>query len=631
MLQTIHDKLKGWVAYVVLGAIASTFVFWGINWTFGDANYAAKVNGREIPVNEVRESYQRQLAQLTRAGSGTVDEAARTALRQKVLDEFIGSEALISHAEDLGYRVSDAELLREMGRIPAFQVGGKFDMDHAIAVLKAQGRSIPEVEAMIRHNLQLQQLETALRYSSFATPGEVRRISGLMDQQRELAWLVLPAAHFAATATPDEATLQAWYTAHKADYLSPELVDLSYIEISLAQLSAQVAVTEAQLQSYYDDQKTRNPDAYTQPEQRRVRHILLQVSDPKDDASVRAKAEEILKKAQGGEDFGKLAQAYSQDPGSAKQGGDLGLSERKVFVAPFADAAFSMTVGEIRGPVKTQFGYHILKLDAIQPASTRSFAASHADIEAEYRRSEADRLFNSLQDRVADAVLQNSSDLEVVARKAGLPIAKIADFSREGGGGALGKGPKVIEAAFSPDVLDGHLSQIVEIEKGQGVILKASNHRLPHERSLDEVRAQVLAAWKQARGVELAKAAAADSIRRLEAGEAWDALAKAQGATLQPAHFVTRQDQTVPLELRRAAFEIPRPDGKPQYRSLVLASGDNAVFGVSAVREVPAGDPQEAGMRGSQFAQQIGGAEAESYAEGIRADAKVLVNPHAID
>jgi peptidyl-prolyl cis-trans isomerase D len=630
MLQTIHDRLKGWVAYVVLGAIASTFVFWGINWTFGNADYAAKVNGHEIPVAEVRESYQRQLAQLARGADGNIDEAQRAALKQKVLDEFIGSEALISRAEDLGYRVSDAQLLREMGRIPAFQVGGKFDEAHAIAVLKAQGRSIPEVEGLIRHNVELQQLESALRYSSFATPAEVRRISALMDQQRELAWVVLPAARFAAAAAPDDATLQAWYQAHKADYLSPELVNLSYIEISLAELSARVTVSEAQLKGYYEDQKTRNPDAYTQAEQRRVRHILLQVSDPKDDATVKAKAEEILKKAQGGEDFGKLAQQYSQDPGSARQGGDLGMSERRVWVAPFADAAFTMAVGEIRGPVKTQFGYHILKLEAIQPATTRSFEASHADLEAEYRRSEADRLFNGLQDRVSDAALQNPSDLDVVARKAELPVRTIADFSRDGGG-ALGKAPKVIEAAFSADVLDGHLSQIVEVEKGRGVILKATDHRLPHERALAEVRARVLADWQKERGVELAKAAAADCIRRLEAGESWDAVARSQGVTLQPAHFVTRTDQSVPLELRRAAFEVPHPDGKPVFAPVVLANGDDLVFGLSAVRANPAAEPQDNPLRTQQFAMQLGGGEAEAYAEGVRAAAKVIVNPHAID
>ena len=630
MLQSIHDRLKGWVAYVVLGAIASTFVFWGINWTLGDADYAAKVNGHEVPVAEVRDAYQRQLAQLARGGDGNIDEAQRAALKSRVLDEYVGSEALISRAEDLGYRVSDAQLLREMGRIPAFQVGGKFDESHAIAVLRAQGRSIPEVEGMIRHSIELQQLESALRYSSFATPAEVGRISGLMDQQRELAWLVLPAARFAAVATPDEATLKAYYQAHKADYLSPELVNLSYVEISLADLSAQVTVTEAQLKSYYEDQKSRNPDAYTQAEQRRVRHILFQVTDPKDDAAVKAKASEILKRAQAGEDFAKLAQQFSQDPGSAKQGGDLGMSERKVWVAPFADAAFSMAVGEIRGPVKTQFGYHILKLEAVQPATTRSFEASHADLEAEYRRSEADRLFNGLQDKVSDAALQNPSDLEAVAHKSGLPIRAIVDFSRDGGG-ALGKAPKVIEAAFSPDVIDGHLSQIVEVEKGRGVILKATDHRLPHERSLDEVRAAVLAAWQKERGTELAKAAAADCIRRLQAGESWDAVAKAQGATLQPAHFVTRTDQSVPLELRRAAFEVPHPDGKPVFAPVVLANGDNLVFGLSAVRENPAGDPLEKPLRTQQFAMQIGGGEAESYAQAVRAAAKVIVNPHALD
>lgn len=632
MLQSIHDKLKGWVAYVVLGAIASTFVLWGINWTLGTADYAAKVNGREIPVNEVREAYQRQLAQMARGEGGPVDEAQRAALKQKVLDEFIGSEAMISRAEELGYRVSDAELLKEMARIPAFQVAGKFDQAHAVAVLKAQGRDVAEIEGMIRRNVQLQQLDSALHYSSFATPGEIRKITALMDQQRELAWLVLPAAHFAATATPDDAAINAWYTAHKAEYLTPELVNLRYIEISLAELSASITVSEAQLRAYFEEQKTKNPDAYTQPEQRRVRHILLQVSDPKDDAAAKAKAEQILKRAQGGEDFAKLAQEFSQDPGSAKQGGDLGMSERKVWVAPFADAAFSMSVGEIRGPVKTQFGYHILKLDAIQPSSTRTFEQGRSDIEAEYRRSEADRLFNSLQDRVADAALQNTTDIEVVARKAELPARQINDFSRTDGGGALAKAPKVIEAAFSQDVLDGHLSQIVEVEKGRGVILRSTDHRLPQQKPLRDVRADVIAAWKKQRGVELARAAAADAIKRLDAGESWESLAKSLGGNLQAAHFIGRTDAGVPVELRRAAFEVPKPAaGKPVFRALALDNGDGAVYGISAVRAAPDDNPQKNNMLALQFALQIGSGEALGYADGARAEAKVIVNPRSMD
>jgi peptidyl-prolyl cis-trans isomerase D len=631
MLQSIHDKLKGWVAYVVLGAVASTFVLWGINWTLGTADYAAKVNGREIGVNEVREAYQRELAQQARASNGQLDEAQRAGLKQKVLDDFIGAEALITRSQDLGYRVSDEELLKEMARIPAFQVAGKFDQEHALAVLKAQGRNVAEIEAQIRHNLQLRQLDLALQYSSFATPSEIKRFGTLVDQQRELAWLAIPAAHFAATATADDAALNAYYAAHKADYMTPELVNVSYIEISLAQLAAGITVSEAQLRSYYEDQKTKNPDAYIQAEQRRVRHILFQVTDPKDDAAVKAKAEQVLKRATGGEDFARLAQEFSQDPGSARQGGDLGMSERKVWVAPFADAAFSMNVGEIRGLVKTQFGYHILKLDAIQPSTTRSFDAGRSDIEAEYRRSEADRLFNSLQDRVSDAALQNSTDIEVVARKAGLPVQQVQDFSRTDGGGALGKSPAVIEAAFSQDVLDGHLSQLVEVEKGRGVVLRATDHRLPQQRSLADVRAEVTAAWKKQRGTELAQAAAADAVRRLQAGESWDGLAKALGGTVQAARFVGRSDQSVPVELRRAAFEAPKPSPKPVYRALLLDDGNSIAFCISALRADPASTTQRQVMMASQFASQIGSADAQGYADGVRADAKVIVNPKAMD
>jgi len=588
-------------------------------------------NGREISVNEVRESYLRQLAQLTRADNGQVDEAQRAALKQKVLDDFASGEALISRAEDLGYRVSDEELLKEMAHIPAFQVAGKFDKDHAIATLRAQGRDVAEIEAQIRRNVQLQQLDNALHYSSFATPTEISKIGSLVDQQRELAWLTLPAAHFAATATADDAAIDAYYNSHKSAYMTPEIVNLSYIEISLAQLAAGITVSEGQLRAYFEEQKTKNPDAYTQGEQRRVRHILFQVSDAKDDAAAKTKAEQILQRAKGGEDFAKLAQQYSQDTGSAKQGGDLGMSERKVWVAPFADVAFSMQIGEIRGPVKTQFGYHILKLDAIQPASTRTFEQSHSDIEAEYRRSEAERLFNSLQDRVADAALQNSTDIEAVAQKAGLPLQKVTDFSRSDGGGALGNSAKVIEAAFSQDVLDGHLSQTVEVEKGRGVILRATDHRLPREKTLADVRALVLAAWKKQRGVELAQAAAADAVKRLDAGEHWENLAKALGGTLQAAHFVSRSDEAVPLELRRESFEAPKPAAKPVYRSFALSNGDAIAFGVSAVREDPSIDPQRKSMMAGQFAAQIGGGEARGYADGARAEARVIINPHSLD
>jgi peptidyl-prolyl cis-trans isomerase D len=631
MLQSIHDKLKGWVAGVVLGAIGLVFVFWGINWTLSAPTYAAKVNGSEISSNEVRQTYQQQLAQMERQSNVPLDDAMRNEIKRRVLDEYVNSEALVTRADDLGYRVSDGELLAEMSKVPAFQVDGKFDQAHALAVLNAQGRSVSEIEGLFRRDAKLRQLDTALNASSFATPTELKEFRALTRQQRELAWLTLSAAKYAASAAPDDAAIKAYYDAHKSEYMTPETVNLRYVELSLAQLESKVSVDDAQLKAFYEEQKTKTPDRFSQAEQRRVRHILLPVNDPKEDAAVKLKAEGILKRAQGGEDFSKLAKEFSQDPGSAAQGGDLGWSEKKIFVGPFADAAFSMKVDEIRGPVKTQFGYHILKLDGIQPPAVKTFEQSKAELETEYKRNEAERLFNNAQDQLADAALQNATDIESVAKKAGLTVQDIANFSRNDGGGALGKVSAVIDSAFSQDVLDGRLSPIVEVEKGRGVVLRATDHKVPQQKPLEAVRADVVGAWKTQRGVELAAAAAADAAKRLNAGESWDAVAKSLGLTGQAPKFIARSDQDVPMEIRTAAFRAPKPAQKSIYQNLSFANGDAAVLAFSAVREDPnAAIVKDADIR-RQFASQIASSEAQSYAAAARADAKVTLNPKAID
>jgi peptidyl-prolyl cis-trans isomerase D len=631
MLQTIHDKLKGWVAGVVLGAIALVFVFWGINWTLSAPTYAAKVNGHEISATDVRQSYQQRLAEAERNSNGNLSDLQRNEIKRRVLDDYVSAEALVTREDNLGYRVSDHEVLQEMSLVPAFQVDGKFNLDHALAVLHAQGRSVSEIEEMFRHDVKLRELDSALSASSFATPTEMQRIRDLTRQQRELSWITLPAAKYAETATPDEAAVKAYYDAHKPDYMTPETVDLHYVEISLAQLSAKVSVSDEQLKTYYEEQKSKTPERFTQPEQRRVSHILLSVGDPKDDAAVKAKAEVILKRAQAGEDFAKLAKENSQDTGSAEQGGDLGFAERKVFVPEFADAAFGMKEGEITGPVKTKFGYHIIKLDAIQPVSVKTFEQARGDLETEYRRSEAERRYNDAADSLADAALQNTTDIDVVARKAGLTVNEIKDFSRSEGGGALGAVPAVIDAAFSADVLDGHLSPIVEVEKGHGVVLRATEHKLPQQKPLEAVKPEVVAAWKKQRGVALAAAAAADAMKRLNAGEAWEAVAKSLGQSAPPAKFVLRGDQAVPVEIRMAAFTAVKPAQRPTFAAVPLSNGDSAVYDFSAVREDPSAAGQQDAELRRQLAVRLAAGESRTYGQAARADASVSLNPQAIE
>ncbi len=174
------------------------FVFWGINWTLSAPTYAAKVNGTEISPNEVRQTYQQQLAQIERQSNAPLDDAMRNEIKQRVLDQYVESEALVTRADELGYRVSDSELLAEMAKVPALQVDGKFDYAHALAVLNAQGRSPAEIEELFRRDAKLRQLDSALSASSFATPTEMKEFRALTRQQRELAWLTVSAAKYAA-------------------------------------------------------------------------------------------------------------------------------------------------------------------------------------------------------------------------------------------------------------------------------------------------------------------------------------------------------------------------------------------------------------------------------------------------
>jgi peptidyl-prolyl cis-trans isomerase D len=631
MLQSIHDKLKGWLAGVVLGAIGLVFVFWGINWTLSAPTYAVKVNGNEVSANTVRQSYQQQLAEMERQSNGNMSDAERAQIKVRVLDQYVNSEALITRADSLGYKVSDAEVLQAECRVPAFQVEGKCDHAHAVALIRSQGRSPAEIDTMFARDVKLQQLDRALNVSSFATVGEVKQMLALTLQQREIAWLTVSADKYAAGANPDEAEVKRYYDAHKAEYMSPETVDLRYVELSLTQLASKVTVDDAALKAYYDEQRAKTPERFVQPEQRRISHILLTVDNPKDDAAVKAKAESILKRAQGGEDFAKLAKELSQDTESAKQGGDLGWAEHKTMSPGLADAAFAMQPDAIQGPIKTKFGYHILKLTGVRPVAIKSFDASKTELEAEYRRSAAEKLFNDAQDQLGDAALQNTTDINVVARKAGLSVIEIPGFSRKQGGGALGNAPAVVEAAFSSDILEGHLSSVIELEKGRGVVLQASDHKLPQQRALDDVRALVVDAWKKERGAELAAAAAEGAVKRLQAGDAWDAVAKSLSAAPQPAKFVSRADQEVPLQVRSQAFSEAKPNGKTEYSHVRLANGDDAVIALSAIREQPGDAKQESTDMRLQLAAQLASTEGQSYAAGARADAKVVMNPQALD
>lgn len=626
MLQKIRDKISGWFAAAFLGAIAVVFIFWGIQFESTVTTSAAKVNGKEISVESVRRAWQERQSELQRVTRDELPEELVKSEQERLLTEFIGRELLVQRANELGYRVSDKELVESLARIEALQVDGKFDPDRYKALLRSQGRSEVEFEREFRRDLEISQLRNGIGISAFATPGELRRRIELEGETRDIDFAVLPAAGFAATAhsTPEE--VAAWYEQHKAEYVTQETVTLQYLQLNRADVAATVEVTEEGLKAFYEQVAH---DRYMQVERRRASHILIESGE--DDASARKKAEQVLARAKAGEDFAKLAAEYSDDPGSKGQGGDLGWATRESYVQPFAEALFSMQPGEIRGPVKTQFGYHVIRLDGVEPAHQRSFEEVRAELEADYRNEQAQSLFYEKSQQLADETFAALTELDSVAAKLGLPVQTVEGYTRQGGG-PFGAEPKVIEAAFSDEVLqEGQNSPAVGIGEESVVVLRVADHKPAVQRPLDEVRGEIEIALRDQAARKAAEAAAKAAAARVAAGsESFGDAVRGLGVLAAGATTVSRNSEAVPPELLKAAFTAPHPaDGKASAGTAVLASGDVAIFAVNAVRPGRTDSP-EASMTlalAMQRAQgQAGVAEFAAYVKELERNAKVKRN-----
>jgi peptidyl-prolyl cis-trans isomerase D len=628
MLQNIRDKISGWFATVFLGAIAVVFVFWGIRFESSVEKSAATVNGDAIPLPVVRKAWQDRQSQLQQQLRAELPEALVKSEQRKLLDEYISRELAVQRAHQMGYRIGDAELAETIYSIPALQVDGKFSRDRYAALLREQGRTETQFEEEFRRDLETSQLRGGIGVSAFMTPGELRRRVALEGETRDVEFAVIPAAAYqqSIAVTPEQAA--AWYEKHKAEFKTPETVSLQYLALNVADVAAAVQVTEAGLRKYYDQVA---PERFTDAERRHGRHILVEAGS--DDAAALKKAEQLAARARAGEDFAKLASENSDDPGSKAAGGDLGWAGREQFVKPFSDALFDMKPGEIRGPVKTQFGYHVIRLDEVQPLRQRSFEDVRAEVEADYRKEQAQSAFYEKSQQLADESFAALSELDSVGKKLGLPVQTVDGYTRKGGG-VFGADRKVIDAVFSDDVLEQRQnSPAISLGDDRVVVVRVTDHKLPAQRTLADVQADVEAALRQQGARAAAAAAAASASTRLAAGEALASVVIPE-AQATPRQSIGRAGADgVPAEIVKAAFLAGRPQGgKVSAGTTVLPNGDAAVFAVSAVRVGGvAATPEE---QTTQLRDVVGRgvqesalAEYSAYSAELQRTAKIKRNP----
>ncbi len=562
MLQSIADKLKShrWLAATLLGAIALFFVVWGaygvVNISFGPTNYGLKVNGETISTDTLQNAWQQQQAQYVQALHGApLTDAQKSALQQQLIDQYVRQTLLQQRSQDAGFRASDADVEAAYQSEPAFQVGGKFDSRAARAMLLQAGMTPETYEADRRQALRIAQLTQGIQLSDFLTPGELARIYALENEQREVRYALLPAGHYASAVRIDDARVAAWYHAHQSDYLSPDSVDLQYGVLTVAGVEAQVPVGAADLQAYYDQHKSQ----YSQTETRHAHHILITVANPKDpksDAAALAKAQQIIAQLKAGKDFGALAKKYSADPGSAVQGGDLGWAARGIYVPAFADALFGLQQpGLYPTPVKTQFGYHIIRLDAIRPAQVPSLDTLRSQVEQQYRHEQASALFGDRQDKLQQALDNGATDVGALARQFGLDNGEIKGFTATGGGAPLGNKPELLSAVFSDDAISGgRIVGPLAVGDDRVVIFRVVAHHAPAPQPIASVRQEIVDAVTKDESSTAARTAADAAVKRLQAGESFDAVAKSLEVTTAPAGYIGRSDPQVPAQVRDAAF-----------------------------------------------------------------------------
>jgi len=624
MLQRIHDSLAKWVAFVLLALVSVGFIFWRADFNTGrTATFAAKVNGESLSLTEFDRELQAQQNQYQQQYRTELSDDLRRALRRKVVENMISEAVLKQRAEEQGYRVSIKRLSDYIHSIPAFQVDNKFDENVYRNRLTTNGITQLAFELQQRDALAVADLEQGIADSTFLTPAEFRRYIELFNQRREIGYALFPIEAFLGRVTVDEPAIAAHYESNQAKYQTTETVDLEYVELSLADIAAAADVSDEALRAAYDEEKER----FQTMEERHARQILVTV-EKGDEEGAKAKAAAIAERARKGEDFAKLAKELSADVGTKAQGGDVGWMTHSS--APFEDALFAMQAGAISDPVKTDFGYHVIKLEEIRPATVRPFEAVRDELATDLKTRKAEQGFYDRANRLADRSFDAYNELATVATELNLPLKTLMGFPRTGDPAVFPNSAPVVQAAFDEQNLDtGRNSSLVELGDDQVIVLRVTAHHVATTKPLADVHDQIRDELKRDQAQQLAEQAASAFLVGLQGAGADPAkLAAQQNGTWTAPAPVERTNPSIPTEVLAAAFRLAKPaQGEVLRDHVALANGNHAVLVLSSVQAgTPESVPQsDRDQRQRQLADQAAYAELTGYVGSLREQATVRI------
>jgi peptidyl-prolyl cis-trans isomerase D len=632
MLSTIREKTQGWIAGIILGLIAIPFALWGINYYFeGNGRVdVAVVNGTEISVDTYRRALDDQRRALQQVlGRGADMRLFDTpAFHQRVLDGLIGEILLANDIQAQGYRMSDAELSRQIRTAAQFQRDGQFDPRLYEALLRNAGMDVRGFELRLRRDVLTRQAESGYAASVILTPSDIEAVLRLQAEQREAAVAVLKPARLRDRVKVTSAAAEQEYAAHPERYKSPERVRIEYIRLSAADLASSVHVTDEEVRQAMRDASQTS----AVKDERRASHILIKLPAGADAAAEKAamgKIQGLRAKLKAGADFATLAKQYSEDPGSASQGGDLGFVARGTLAKEFEQALFALKKpGDLSAPVRTSYGLHLIKLTGVKSASSAPTVA-RSKVEADLKAHKAEERFFGLSEKFNNLVYEQPDSLKPAAEALGLKIETSGWLTRTGSGDGIGAQPKVLEAAFDPDVLEqGRNSNAIEVGTNSLLALRVVAHEPARVRPLNEVRAQIEKALLDAELRSEAQRLAQEAVDKLNTSGSLDRAARQYGMDYRAPRLYGRKASGVEAPLLAALFQAAHPQAdKPAYGTAILADGSVAVFALKRIvvpEKVADLGPEAATVRRLLEARR-GQEYFDSYRAGLRQQAKIKI------
>ncbi len=612
------------VVQVVLGLIALTFAFWGIeSYTTmrGGREVVASVNGMDISVREFQEELRRQQDQLRQLLGQNFDaaeldtpESRRAVLERLITERLVASEAARAHLT-----VSDESLVEAIHSIPAFKDSqGNFSKAIYESVLRTQNPPMTpaQFESRLRYDLALTQIARAVGEAAIPSRTVTARLAALETQRREIAEARIPAQQFLPQVKVDEAQAKAYYEANKDQFRTPERVKAQYVMLSAEAIAAQEKVSPEEVRKQWET--AYGPKLREKEEARKKAQAI---------------ADEVRKSPAS---FADVARRESQDPGTKGNGGDLGFNARGSFVKPFEDALYRMKPGQISDVIESEFGFHVIQLTGIQkkdgkeerrsshilitaPVDAKPFEALRGDIEADLKKSRAAKRFGEASDDFRNMVYEQFDSLKPVAERFSLKIQTTGWIGRSANQelGALDH-PKLIAALFSPDALQAKRNtDAIEVAPATLVAARVLEHQPAAERRFEEVRGEIMELLRRRQAAELAQKEGAAKLEQLRQGA--DA-----GVKWGQARTVSRREAPgLPAAMLRQvmaadAGKLPAYIGAPSDAGYVLLK----------VSKVIDGDPQQAGNRPAAL---LGAAQYDAYVASLRGQADIDINQQNLE